>query len=83
MSRRKVVITGMGAVTPIGNTLAEFWEGCKTGRSGGARITQIENLEGFTTTIAAEVKNFNPELYISKKKSAKWTSSPSTDWRPL
>ncbi|HNX53917.1 MAG TPA: beta-ketoacyl-ACP synthase II [Pontiellaceae bacterium] len=71
MSRRKVVITGMGAVTPIGNTLAEFWEGCKTGRSGGARITQIENLEGFTTTIAAEVKNFNPELYISKKEVRK------------
>jgi len=61
----------MGAVTPIGNTLAEFWEGCKTGRSGGARITQIENLEGFTTTIAAEVKNFNPELYISKKEVRK------------
>ena len=71
MSRRKVVITGMGAVTPIGNNLAEFWEGCKTGRSGGARITQIGNLEGFTTTIAAEVKNFNPELYISKKEVRK------------
>ena len=71
MSRRKVVITGMGAVTPIGNNLAEFWEGLKTGRPGGARITQIENLEGFTTTIAAEVKNFNPELYISKKEVRK------------
>ncbi|MFA6174595.1 MAG: beta-ketoacyl-ACP synthase II [Kiritimatiellales bacterium] len=71
MNRRKVVITGMGAVTPIGNNLAEFWEGLKTGRPGGARITQIENLEGFTTTIAAEVKNFNPELYISKKEVRK------------
>lgn len=71
MSRRKVVITGMGAVTPIGNNLAEFWEGLKTGRSGGARITHIENLEGFTTTIAAEVKNFDPEQYISKKEARK------------
>ena len=44
MSRRKVVITGMGAVTPIGNNLAEFWEGLKAGKSGGGRITHIENL---------------------------------------
>jgi 3-oxoacyl-[acyl-carrier-protein] synthase II len=71
MSRRKVVITGMGAVTPIGNNLAEFWEGLKTGKSGGARITRIENLEGFTTTIAAEVKNFNAEQFISKKEVRK------------
>jgi len=71
MSHRKVVITGMGAVTPIGNNLAELWEGLKTGRSGGATITRIENLEGFTSTIAAEVKNFDPELFISKKEARK------------
>ena len=71
MSRRKVVITGMGAVTPIGNNLAEFWEGLKTGRSGGGTVTRIENLEGFTSKIVAEVKNFNPELYISKKEARK------------
>ena len=71
MSRRKVVITGMGAVTPIGNNLAEFWEGLKTGRSGGGPVTKIENLEGFTSKIAAEVKNFDPELYISKKEAHK------------
>jgi 3-oxoacyl-[acyl-carrier-protein] synthase II len=71
MSRRKVVITGMGAVTPIGNNLAEFWEGLKTGRSGGGPVTKIENLEGFTSKIVAEVKNFDPELYISKKEARK------------
>jgi len=71
MSRRKVVITGMGAVTPIGNNLAEFWEGLKTGRSGGGPVTRIENLEGFTSKIVAEVKNFDPELYISKKEARK------------
>ena len=71
MSRRKVVITGMGAVTPIGNNLAEFWEGLKAGRSGGGPITQIENLEGFTTTIAAEVKNFDIEPFLSKKEARK------------
>jgi 3-oxoacyl-[acyl-carrier-protein] synthase II len=71
MSRRKVVITGMGAITPIGNNLAEFWEGLKTGRSGGGPITKIANLDGFTTTIAAEIKNFDPEQYISKKEVRK------------
>jgi 3-oxoacyl-[acyl-carrier-protein] synthase II len=71
MSRRKVVITGMGAITPIGNNLAEFWEGLQAGRSGGATITQIANLDGFTSTIAAEIKNFNPEQYISKKEVRK------------
>ncbi|MGE4487944.1 MAG: beta-ketoacyl-ACP synthase II [Kiritimatiellales bacterium] len=71
MSRRKVVITGLGAVTPIGNNLEEFWEGLKTGRSGGARVTKIENIENFSSTIAAEVKDFNPELYISKKEARK------------
>jgi len=71
MSHRKVVITGLGAVTPIGNNLAEFWEGLKTGRSGGATITKIPSLDGFTTTIAAEVKNFDPELFISKKEARK------------
>ncbi|MDD3276210.1 MAG: beta-ketoacyl-ACP synthase II [Kiritimatiellales bacterium] len=71
MSHRKVVITGMGAVTPIGNNLAELWEGLKTGRSGGATITRIENLDGFTSTIAAEVKNFDAEQFISKKEARK------------
>ncbi len=71
MSRRKVVITGMGAITPIGNNLAEFWEGLQAGRSGGATITKIANLDGFTTTIAAEIKNFEPEQYISKKEVRK------------
>jgi 3-oxoacyl-[acyl-carrier-protein] synthase II len=71
MSHRKVVITGLGAVTPIGNNLEEFWEGLKTGRSGGARVTKIENIENFASTIAAEVKDFNPELYISKKEARK------------
>lgn len=71
MSHRKVVITGLGAVTPIGNNLAEFREGLKTGRSGGGTITKIENLDGFTSTIAAEVKNFDAEQFISKKEARK------------
>jgi len=69
MSRRKVVITGMGAVTPIGNNVAEFWENLKAGKSGAGPVTRIENLEGFTSTIAAEVKDFDVEQFISKKCS--------------
>jgi 3-oxoacyl-[acyl-carrier-protein] synthase II len=71
MNRRKVVITGMGAVTPIGNSLAEFWEGLKTGRSGGGPVTKIENLEGFTSKIVAEVKNLDLEQFLSKKEARK------------
>ena len=71
MSRRKAVITGMGAVTPIGNNLAEFWEGLKTGRSGGGPVTKIENLEGFTSQIVAEVKNLDLEQFLSKKEARK------------
>lgn len=71
MNRRNVVITGMGAITPIGNNVAEFWEGLKTGKSGGGPVTKIENLEGFTSKIAAEVKNFDPEQFISKKEARK------------
>lgn len=71
MSRRKVVITGMGAVTPIGNNLAEFWEGLKTGRSGGGPVTKVENLEGFSCKIAAEIKNLDLEQFLSKKEARK------------
>jgi 3-oxoacyl-[acyl-carrier-protein] synthase II len=71
MNRRKVVITGLGAVTPIGNTVEEFWEGLKTGRSGGGTITKIENVEAFTSTIAAEVKDLDIEQFISKKEARK------------
>ena len=71
MSRRKVVITGMGAVTPIGNNLAEFWEGLKAGKSGAGPVTKIENIDAFSTTIAAEVKDLDIEQFISKKEARK------------
>ena len=56
-TRRRVVITGMGMVTPIGNTLDETWEGLKNGRSGVARITRFDAAT-LPTQIAGEVKNF-------------------------
>ncbi len=65
-SRRRVVITGMGAVTPLGVNLDEFWNNLIAGKSGVGKITQFD-ATGFDTTIAAEVKGFDPNTYIDKK----------------
>ncbi|HZV70440.1 MAG TPA: beta-ketoacyl-ACP synthase II [Saprospiraceae bacterium] len=67
MSKR-VVITGMGALTPIGNTLGAYLEGLKTGANGAGPITRFD-ATGFRTTFACEVKNFNPEDFLEKKES--------------
>lgn len=67
MSKRRVVITGMGALTPIGNNVEEYWEGLRTGRSGAGKITKFD-ASSFDTQIAAELKNFNPEDYLGKKE---------------
>lgn len=53
--RRRVVVTGLGAVTPIGNTVAEFWQAMMEGRSGAAPITRFDASE-FDTRFACEVK---------------------------
>ncbi len=65
---RRVVITGMGAVTPVGNTLEEFWENLKKGTSGIDRISRFDSTQ-FTTQIAGEIKNFDPSIYIDKKEA--------------
>jgi len=62
----RVVITGMGAVTPIGNDVPTFWENAVNGVSGGVKLTAFD-ASGHDTRVACEVKDFNPELYISKK----------------
>ncbi len=67
LTPRRVVVTGMGVVTPIGNTLAEYWDALCNGKSGVDTITLFDASE-FTTRIAAEVKNFNPEDFIPKKE---------------
>jgi len=64
---RRVVITGLGAFTPIGNTAEAFWESLITGRSGVARITQFDP-SAFDSQIAGEVKNFDPSPYIQAKE---------------
>jgi len=64
---RRVVITGMGAVTPIGNSVSEFWTGAKEGKNGIGRIT-LRNITEHKAKLAGEVKNFDPSLYIEKKE---------------
>ena len=63
----RVVITGVGAVTPIGNTSAEFWQGMMDGRSGTSPITRFDAAE-FDTRFAAEVKNYDPLQHITRKE---------------
>lgn len=67
MSNRRVVITGMGAVTPIGNNTREYWEGLVSGKSGSNLITRFD-ASAFPTRFACEVKNFDPLTYIDKKE---------------
>ena len=63
----KIVVTGVGAVTPIGNTASEFWNSMMEGRSGAGAITKFDPTD-FDTKFAHEVKNFDPQLYISRKE---------------
>ena len=67
---RRVVITGMGALTPIGNNLSEFWQGLKQGKSGAAPITYFDCSE-FKTKFACELKNFDPLNFFDRKEIKK------------
>jgi 3-oxoacyl-[acyl-carrier-protein] synthase II len=61
--RRRVVVTGIGAITPIGNTVDEMWKSLQEGKSGIGPITHFDATH-FPTTFAAEVKNFRLEDYV-------------------
>lgn len=65
---KRVVVTGLGAITPIGNNVDEFWEGLKQGKCGIDNITSFDTTE-YKVKLAAEVKNYNPEDYFDKKAS--------------
>jgi 3-oxoacyl-[acyl-carrier-protein] synthase II len=67
MNKKRVVITGLGAVTPIGNNTSEYWEGLISGKSGAGLITRFD-ASSFPTQFACEVKNFDPLTYIDKKE---------------
>ena len=68
--QRRVVVTGIGLVSPLGNTLEESWKSLLKGTSGVGQITKFDTA-GFSTQIAGEVKGFNPDLYIDKKEQKK------------
>lgn len=67
----RVVITGLGAITPLGNNVNEFWENIVAGKSGAGHITKFDASK-FKTQFACEVKNFDPEEYIAKKELKKY-----------
>lgn len=70
MPLKRVVVTGMGALTPIGNTLEAYWEGLRTGKSGSAPITYFDT-EKFKTKFACELKGYNSEDFFDRKEARK------------
>lgn len=70
MQLKRVVITGLGAITPLGNSVEEYWKNLVDGVSGAATITRF-NAEKFKTRFACEVKGFNPEEYFDRKEARK------------
>ncbi|MCL6267351.1 beta-ketoacyl-ACP synthase II [Flagellimonas myxillae] len=70
MQIKRVVVTGMGALTPIGNNLEAYWEGLRTGKSGCAPITYFDT-EKFKTKFACELKGYDPSDYFDRKEARK------------
>ncbi|MEM8847211.1 MAG: beta-ketoacyl-ACP synthase II [Bacteroidota bacterium] len=70
MQLKRVVVTGMGALTPIGNNLEAYWEGLKNGVSGSAPITYFDT-EKFKTKFACELKGYNPQDFFDRKEARK------------
>src|SRR5690554_5869833 len=70
MELKRVVVTGLGALTPIGNTISEYWDGLISGKSGAAPITHFD-ASLFRTQFACELKNFNALDFIDKKEARK------------
>ena len=70
MELRRVVVTGLGALTPIGNTKDEYWDALVNGKSGAAPITYFDT-EKFKTKFACELKNFNPTDFLDRKEARK------------
>ncbi|XGV99598.1 MAG: beta-ketoacyl-ACP synthase II [Leptolyngbya sp. BL-A-14] len=68
IDRKRVVVTGLGAITPIGNTLPEYWEGLMSGRNGIGPITLFD-ASRHDCRIAGEVKGFDPHVYMDRKEA--------------
>ncbi|MBQ4132549.1 MAG: beta-ketoacyl-[Desulfovibrionaceae bacterium] len=67
MHKKRVVVTGLSALTPLGNTLGESWDNLLAGKSGIGPITRFD-VSDYAARIAGEIKNFNPEPYINPKE---------------
>ena len=70
MELKRVVVTGLGALTPIGNNVSEYWDGLRSGKSGCAPITYFDT-EKFKTKFACELKDFNPLDHFDRKETRK------------
>ena len=70
MEKRRVVITGLGTVNPLGNNVADSWAAAKAGQCGIGPITQFDTTD-FKCKLAGEVKNFDPETVVDKKEARK------------
>jgi 3-oxoacyl-[acyl-carrier-protein] synthase II len=71
MKLRRVVVTGLGALTPLGNTVPAYWEGLLNGVSGADRITRFDASK-FKTQFACEVKGFDPLQFFDRKEVRKY-----------
>ena len=70
MTKRRVVVTGVGAVSPLGNTIDDTWAAIKAGKSGVGPLTRVD-AEKFSAKVAAEVKDFDIEQYVERKEARK------------
>jgi 3-oxoacyl-[acyl-carrier-protein] synthase II len=70
--RRRVVITGLGMITPVGNDVATTWQRLLAGTTGASTITRFEATEAFTTRIACEVKDFDPSPVLDRKEARRY-----------
>ena len=80
MSKRRVVVTGLGAVTPIGNNVEDFWAGIREGKVGIGPITKFDTTD-YKVKIAAEVKDFNAKDHMdpraARRMDLRYRKSPS------
>lgn len=71
MESKRVVVTGLGAITPIGNTVKDFWEGLVNGKNGAGEITRFDS-SLYKTHFACEVKGYDPDNFFDKKTARKY-----------
>ena len=71
MSGRKVVVTGLGVVSPIASELGAFWEGIKNGKSGIGQVQNVPDIDQYPVTIAGEVRDLDVEKYVDRKDARK------------